>query len=44
MQAYFGIDGTLGDRMFDLVTQKRDDGMLTFEDLIISKVISFFFI
>lgn len=36
-QAYFGIHGTLGARMFDLVTQKRNDGMLTFEDLVISK-------
>ncbi|XP_073114553.1 uncharacterized protein [Elaeis guineensis] len=36
-QAYFGIDGMLGDRMFDLVTQNRNDGMLTFEDLVISK-------
>ncbi|KAG1331041.1 MTOR-associated protein MEAK7 [Cocos nucifera] len=36
-QAYFGIDGMLGDRMFNLVTRKRNDGMLTFEDLVISK-------
>lgn len=36
-KAYIGIDGPLGDRMFDLVTQKRKDQKLTFQDLIIAK-------
>ncbi|KMZ74725.1 Oxidation resistance protein 1 [Zostera marina] len=36
-QDYFGIRGVLGDRMFDLVTNERKDGMLTFEDLVIAK-------
>ncbi|KAK1263418.1 hypothetical protein QJS04_geneDACA008553 [Acorus gramineus] len=36
-KSYFRIPGSLGDRMFDLVTQKRNDGMLTFEDLVIAK-------
>ncbi|KAL6988473.1 hypothetical protein U1Q18_014223 [Sarracenia purpurea var. burkii] len=36
-KAYFGIHGLLGDRMFDLVTQKRKDQKLTFEDLVIAK-------
>ncbi|XP_062112615.1 uncharacterized protein LOC133823780 isoform X2 [Humulus lupulus] len=36
-QAYFGIQGPLGERFFDLVTQKRKDHKLTFEDLIIAK-------
>lgn len=38
-QAYFGIRGPLGDRMFDLVTQKRNDQKLTYEDLVIAKAI-----
>ncbi|XAR64752.1 hypothetical protein NMG60_11008565 [Bertholletia excelsa] len=33
----FGIEGRLGDRMFDLVTQKRNDKRLTYEDLVIAK-------
>ncbi|KAA8518487.1 hypothetical protein F0562_015961 [Nyssa sinensis] len=36
-KGFFGIDGPLGDRMFDLVTQKRNDKKLTFEDLVIAK-------
>ncbi|KAL0344822.1 UNVERIFIED_CONTAM: hypothetical protein Sradi_4313500 [Sesamum radiatum] len=36
-KAYIGIDGPLGDRVFDLVTQKRKDQKLTFEDLVIAK-------
>lgn len=37
-QAYFGLHGPLGNRMFDLVTQNRKDQKLTFEDLVIAKV------
>ncbi|CAN4109479.1 unnamed protein product [Withania somnifera] len=36
-KAYIGVEGPLGDRMFDLVTQKRKDQKLTFEDLVIAK-------
>ncbi|OVA06450.1 EF-hand domain [Macleaya cordata] len=36
-QAYFGIKGPLGQRMFNLVTQNRNDQKLTFEDLVIAK-------
>lgn len=36
-KAYIGIDGPLGDRVFDLVSQKRKDQRLTFEDLVIAK-------
>ncbi|KAI3447425.1 hypothetical protein Pfo_004090 [Paulownia fortunei] len=36
-KGYIGIDGPLGDRVFDLVTQKRKDQRLTFEDLVIAK-------
>ncbi|KAK9755306.1 hypothetical protein RND81_01G016900 [Saponaria officinalis] len=36
-KGYFGIPGCLGDRMFDLITQKRHDEKLTFEDLVIAK-------
>ncbi|GKV07299.1 hypothetical protein SLEP1_g19094 [Rubroshorea leprosula] len=32
-QAYFGLKGALGERLFDLVTQQRKDQKLTFEDL-----------
>lgn len=38
MQAYFGIRGSLGTRLFDLVTQTRKDQRLYFEDMIIAKV------
>ena len=38
MQAYFGIRGPLGARLFNLVTQNRNDQKLTFEDLVIAKV------
>ncbi|KAG9455016.1 hypothetical protein H6P81_007920 [Aristolochia fimbriata] len=38
-QAYFGIHEPLGSRLFDLVTQKRNDGKLTFEDLVIAKAV-----
>lgn len=34
---YYGLHGALGDRMFDLITQKRGDEKLTFEDLVIAK-------
>ncbi|KAL6514330.1 hypothetical protein OROHE_019072 [Orobanche hederae] len=36
-KGYIGINGPLGDRVFDLVTQKRKDQKLTFEDLVIAK-------
>ncbi|KAE8672472.1 TLD domain-containing protein 1-like isoform X2 [Hibiscus syriacus] len=36
-QAYFGLKGPLGDRMFDLATQGRKDDRLTYEDLVITK-------
>ncbi|KMT06682.1 hypothetical protein BVRB_7g158460 [Beta vulgaris subsp. vulgaris] len=36
-KAFFKIPGILGDRMFDLMTQKRHDHKLTFEDLVIAK-------
>ncbi|MQL95545.1 hypothetical protein Taro_028209 [Colocasia esculenta] len=38
-QAYFKINGPLCDRLFDLVTRHRNDGMLTFEDLVIAKAV-----
>ncbi|CAA0842974.1 TLD-domain containing nucleolar protein [Striga hermonthica] len=34
---YIGIDGPLGDRVFDLVTERRKDEKLNFEDLVIAK-------
>ncbi|KAJ6743214.1 NUCLEOLAR PROTEIN 7/ESTROGEN RECEPTOR COACTIVATOR-RELATED [Salix viminalis] len=36
-QAYFGLKGSLGERLFDLVTQQRKDNKLTFHDLVIAK-------
>ncbi|CAE5966173.1 unnamed protein product [Arabidopsis arenosa] len=36
-QEYFGLSGSLGERMFDMVTQHRKDDKLTFEDLVIAK-------
>nr|XP_009759341.1 PREDICTED: uncharacterized protein LOC104211902 [Nicotiana sylvestris] len=36
-KGYIGVEGSLGDRMFYLVTQKRKDQKLTFEDLVIAK-------
>ncbi|KAL2926481.1 Lysophosphatidylcholine acyltransferase 2 [Bienertia sinuspersici] len=36
-KAYFKIPSSLGDRMFDLMTQKRHDQKLTFEDFVIAK-------
>ncbi|TMW96815.1 hypothetical protein EJD97_006743 [Solanum chilense] len=36
-KAYIGVEGPLCDRMFDLVTQKRKDQKLTYEDLVIAK-------
>lgn len=36
-QAYFGIRGSLGTRLFDLITQKRKDQRLYFEDIVIAK-------
>ncbi|CAA7404429.1 unnamed protein product [Spirodela intermedia] len=38
-QAYYGINGALCERMFNLVTQRRGDGMLTFEDLVVAKAV-----
>uniref|UniRef100_A0A6N2MTM2 EF-hand domain-containing protein n=1 Tax=Salix viminalis TaxID=40686 RepID=A0A6N2MTM2_SALVM len=35
--AYFGLKGSLGERLFDLVTQQRKDNKLTFHDLVIAK-------
>nr|GLL24684.1 TLD domain-containing protein 1 [Ipomoea trifida] len=34
---HVGIEGPLGDRLFDLVSQNRKDQKLTFEDLVIAK-------
>ncbi|KAK3016639.1 hypothetical protein RJ639_005962 [Escallonia herrerae] len=34
---YIGVRGPLADRMFELVTRKRGDHTLTFEDLVIAK-------
>ncbi|OMO82493.1 hypothetical protein CCACVL1_11938 [Corchorus capsularis] len=36
-QAYFGLKGPLGERMFNLATQGRKDDKLTFVDLVITK-------
>ncbi|KAA0043840.1 hypothetical protein IC582_009245 [Cucumis melo] len=36
-KSYFGLRGPLGERLFDLVTQKRKDKKLTYEDLVIAK-------
>ncbi|CAH9127763.1 unnamed protein product [Cuscuta epithymum] len=36
-KVHIGIEGKLGDRLFDLVTQNRKDQKLTFEDLVIAK-------
>ncbi|WCJ34227.1 TLD-domain containing nucleolar protein [Euphorbia peplus] len=36
-QEYFGLKGPLGKRLFDLVTRKRKDDKLSFEDLVIAK-------
>lgn len=36
-QAYTGLHGRLGERMFNLVTRERKDQKLTFEDLVIAK-------
>lgn len=36
-QAYFGLNSSLGERLFDLVTQQRKDNKLTFHDLVIAK-------
>ncbi|CAN8298362.1 unnamed protein product [Cochlearia groenlandica] len=36
-QAYFGLSGTLGERIFDMVTQHRKDDKMTYEDLVIAK-------
>ncbi|PKU59324.1 uncharacterized protein LOC110098942 [Dendrobium catenatum] len=38
-QAFFGISGPLASRLFELVSQKRNDGMVTYEDLVISKAV-----
>lgn len=36
-EAYYGLHGLLGQRVFDLVTQNRKDQRLTFEDIVIAK-------
>ncbi|AEE86318.1 Calcium-binding EF-hand family protein [Arabidopsis thaliana] len=36
-QEYFGLSGSLGERIFDMVTQHRKDDKMTFEDLVIAK-------
>ncbi|XP_075638523.1 uncharacterized protein LOC142610567 [Castanea sativa] len=36
-KTYFGLHSPLGDRMFDLVSQKRKDQRLSFQDLVIAK-------
>ncbi|KAJ0028708.1 hypothetical protein Pint_36121 [Pistacia integerrima] len=36
-QVYFGLNGPLGERMFDLATQNRKDQKLSFEDLVVAK-------
>ncbi|KAJ3671375.1 hypothetical protein LUZ60_007454 [Juncus effusus] len=38
-EEFYGIDGPIANRLFQLITQERNDGMLTFEDLIISKAV-----
>ncbi|KAG0459593.1 hypothetical protein HPP92_022721 [Vanilla planifolia] len=38
-EAYYGICGPLAFRLFEVVTQNRKDGMLTFEDLVIAKAV-----
>lgn len=38
-QAYYGIHGALGERLFDLTTRMRKDQKLTYEDLVIVKSI-----
>lgn len=38
-QAYYGIHGALGARLFDLASRMRKDQMLTYEDLVIVKSI-----
>ena len=43
-QEYFGLSGSLGERMFDMVTQRRKDDKMTYEDLVIAKVHSSLFI
>lgn len=42
LQAYFGLSGSLGQRIFDMVTQHRKDDKMTFEDLVIAKVLCLF--
>lgn len=36
-QAYFGIHGSLGGRLFNLITQERENMCLYYEDLVIAK-------
>ncbi|XP_042438775.1 MTOR-associated protein MEAK7-like [Zingiber officinale] len=38
-QAYFRVPGLLGTKLFQLATRKRNDGMLLFEDLVVTKAI-----
>ncbi|XP_050228212.1 uncharacterized protein LOC126677570 [Mercurialis annua] len=38
-QEYFGLKNCLGERLFHVITQKRKDDKLTFEDLVIAKSI-----
>ncbi|KAG9135692.1 hypothetical protein Leryth_002420 [Lithospermum erythrorhizon] len=36
-KGYVGIEGPLGDRLYNLITRNRNDEKLTFEDLVIAK-------
>ncbi|CAN1133994.1 MTOR-associated protein MEAK7 [Linum perenne] len=37
LKEYFGLKGSLGQRLFDLISQERKDGRIRFEDLVIAK-------
>ncbi|KAM0940406.1 hypothetical protein DsansV1_C18g0149871 [Dioscorea sansibarensis] len=39
-QSYFKIYGPLASRLIDLITQNRRDGMLTYDDLLITKLLA----
>lgn len=39
-QAHYGIHGSLGGRLFDLITQNRKDHCLYYEDIVIAKVLT----
>jgi hypothetical protein len=38
-QTHYGIHGALGGRLFDLVTQSREEKHLYYEDLVIAKAL-----